>query len=43
LPSNSEAPAFQYDLVCRLAAQMPKHVAYGGHFAYHFSLVVIGP
>ena len=41
-PLKSEAVPFQYDLVCRLAARMPKPVAYGGHLAYHFSLVAIG-
>jgi hypothetical protein len=40
--AKSEAAPFQRDLVCRLAARMPKHVAYRGHFAYHFSLVATG-
>jgi hypothetical protein len=39
---KSEAAPFQCDLVCRLAGRMPKPVAYGGHLAYHFSLVAVG-
>ena len=29
-------------LVCRLAAQMPNPFPYGGHLAYHFSLMALG-
>jgi hypothetical protein len=39
--AGSEAEPYQYDLVCRLAARIPKPLAYGGYLAYHLSLVVM--